>query len=43
MAGRMMLLFDNKRRFYSLVINWMGKQLKIPMFMVGPREHWSPN
>jgi hypothetical protein len=38
-----MLLFDKARHSYTLILNWMGNQVKIPCFMIGPREHWSPN
>jgi hypothetical protein len=33
-----MLLFDKARHSYTLILNWMGNQLRIPIFMVG--ETW---
>ena len=38
-----LLIFDKAKRSYSLAINWMGRQLKLPIFNVGPRQPWSAN
>ena len=36
-----MLRFDKARHCYSLTINWMGHQVRIPVFMIGPCERWN--
>jgi hypothetical protein len=38
-----MLLFDKSKRSYTLMLNWMGRQVRIPMHWVGQREKWSFN
>lgn len=37
-----MLVFDKAKRTYSMSLNWMGRHVTIPVFMIGPREAWAP-
>jgi hypothetical protein len=38
-----MLIFDEARHSYVIMVNWMGQQTRIPIFMIGPYSRWSLN